>query len=82
MATTSVEVKQKKLAENAEAMDRWLSKAIRAMNEVKWLRDQRKRLLKPKVPTPEEARRERKRERDRQRRQRKKESAPLISPLE
>jgi hypothetical protein len=75
MATTSVEVKQAKLAENAEAAERWERKLFRAVNELRRLRDQRKRLLKPKIPTPEEARRERKRENDRQRRLRKKEHA-------
>jgi hypothetical protein len=47
-----VEKKQAKLAANAEAMERWLRKLIRAANEVDELRRERKRLLKPaKLPS-------------------------------
>jgi len=82
MATTSVEVKQARLAKNGEDLDRWISRLLRAAGVIEKLRAQRKRLLKPKVPSPEEARRERKRENDRQRRLRKKElaAAPDVIP--
>ena len=71
----TVEVRQAKLAENSQASERWERKLFRAVNELRKLRDQRKRMLKPKIPTREEMSRERKRERDRQQRLRKKEFA-------
>jgi hypothetical protein len=44
----TVERRQVKLAKNAEDMERWLRKLIRAANEVDRLRRERKRLLKPR----------------------------------
>ena len=41
-----VEERQAKLAKNGEDMERWLSRLLRAANELRYLRDQRKRLLK------------------------------------
>lgn len=75
-----VEGRQTKLAENAAAAERWASKLFRAARELQWLRDQRKRLLKPKAvfepepppKTKQEMARERKRERDRASRARRK----------
>ena len=49
-----VEKRQVKLAKNADQMERWLRKLIRAANEVDRLRRERKRLLKP-VKLPPEA---------------------------
>jgi len=49
-----VEKRQVKLAKNAEDMERWLRKLVRAANEVDRLRRERKRLLKPQ-PLPKEA---------------------------
>jgi hypothetical protein len=46
----SVEQRQVKLAENNEAIERWLRKLFRASTELKKLFDQRKRLLKPRKP--------------------------------
>jgi len=45
----TVERKQTKLAKNSEDMERWIGRMLRAANEVRRLRDQRKRLLKPKT---------------------------------
>jgi len=73
MTTTSVEVKQAKIAKLNDERTRWLRRLFRASREVEYREKQIGRLVKPKIPTPEEARRERKRENDRQRRLRKKE---------
>jgi Rad3-related DNA helicase len=49
MKTTSVELKQTRLAENTQAVERWERRLFRAVSELRKLRDQRKRLLKPKA---------------------------------
>ena len=46
---TGVEIRQIKLAENTEAMERELARLIRVVNRINALRQQRKRLLKPAV---------------------------------
>lgn len=47
----AVEIRQIKLAENSEAIERWHRKLFRAANELKKLTEQRKRLLYPRKPT-------------------------------
>jgi hypothetical protein len=41
----TVEARQQKLHDNAEAMERWMKKLLRAAHEIEKLRAQRKRLL-------------------------------------
>lgn len=43
------------LAANQEAMDRWLAKLLRAANALEKLRQERKRLLKPRRLEPHES---------------------------
>jgi hypothetical protein len=45
-----VEARQLKLAQNAEAIDRWQRRLFRAARELDKLVKQRKRLLGPKTP--------------------------------
>jgi hypothetical protein len=42
----TVEVRQSKLAKNADDMERWLGKMLRAARKIEELRAQRKRLLR------------------------------------
>jgi len=46
----SVEKRQTKLQANAEKLDYWIGRMLRAANQVEKYRKERKRLLGPKVP--------------------------------
>lgn len=47
----TIEARQLKLHENAEATERWMRRLLRAARELEKLRAQRKRLLGPRRPT-------------------------------
>ena len=53
--TKRLEKRQAELQANQEAMDRWLSKMLRAANAIEKLRRERKRLLKPRQLEPHES---------------------------
>jgi hypothetical protein len=50
-AGATVELRQLRLQQNAEAMDRWLVRLLRAAAKVEQLRKERKRLMYPRKPS-------------------------------
>ena len=53
--TKRLEKRQAELAANQEAIDRWLKKLLRAATAIEKLRQERKRLLKPRQLEPHES---------------------------